>query len=184
MSQETGANGAARHETHTKPISSSREVPVIEAAVRNRTAKELRYTRPTARRGDTPKLAELHGGARAEVLAWGGGDLSDLEGSMTQNLAMTPATDLASCGARRLRTMSANDRATVPAVAQTASAERMRRHRQRRRDGLRVVSLQIREGEVAALVRRGLLAPEARNDPDAVVSALYVLLDRTLGVGP
>jgi hypothetical protein len=72
--------------------------------------------------------------------------------------------------------MSADDPVTVPAVAQTASAERMRRSRQHRRAGLRVVSLELHETEVAALVARKLLPPDARNDANAIAGALYHFL--------
>jgi hypothetical protein len=57
----------------------------------------------------------------------------------------------------------------------------MRRHRQRRRDGLRCLTIQIRETEVDALIRGGLLRPETRNDANAIIKALYVYLDHTLG---
>jgi hypothetical protein len=76
--------------------------------------------------------------------------------------------------------MSANDRVTLPSIAQTASAERMRRSRQRRRAGLRVVSLELHETEVDALIARKLLPPDARNDANAIAVALYEFYYRTL----
>ena len=49
-------------------------------------------------------------------------------------------------------------------VANTRSpAERMHRHRERRRDGLRTFRVDLRETEVDELVRRGLLKPERRH---------------------
>jgi len=69
---------------------------------------------------------------------------------------------------------------TEPATC-TAAAERMRRHRQRRRDGLRCLIIELRETEIDALIRNGLLAPENRHDYDSVQSALYAFLDRALG---
>jgi hypothetical protein len=66
----------------------------------------------------------------------------------------------------------------------SAAAERMRRHRQRRRDGLRCLFIELRETEVAALISKGLLDAEMRNDPTAVVEALYEHLDRTLDARP
>jgi hypothetical protein len=60
----------------------------------------------------------------------------------------------------------------------------MRAHRQRRRDGLRCVTLEIRDGEVDALVRKQLLKPETRNDLSAIIDAFYVFLDRTLDAMP
>jgi hypothetical protein len=43
----------------------------------------------------------------------------------------------------------------------SAAAERMRRHRDRRRKRLRCVTIELRESEIVALVRRGLLHPAA-----------------------
>jgi len=66
-------------------------------------------------------------------------------------------------------------------ATRTAAAERMRRHRQRRRDGLRCLIIELRETEIDALIRNGLLQPENRHDYDSVQSALYAFLDRALG---
>jgi hypothetical protein len=57
------------------------------------------------------------------------------------------------------------------------AVERMRRHRKRRRNGLRCLPIEI--SDIEGL--KGLLAAEIRNDPSAIVSALYKHLDRTLG---
>jgi hypothetical protein len=54
----------------------------------------------------------------------------------------------------------------------------MRRHRQRRREGLRSLSIELRETEIDALIRAGLLEEQSRDDSNAVVGALYGLLDR------
>ena len=56
----------------------------------------------------------------------------------------------------------------------------MRRHRQRRRDGLRCLVLELRETEIDAPARKGLLKPELRNDTSAIIDALYAHLDRTI----
>ncbi len=61
------------------------------------------------------------------------------------------------------------------------AAERMRRHRQRYRDGLRCLHVELRETEIDILIRKGLLKAETRNSPHAVCQALYAHLDRTLG---
>jgi hypothetical protein len=66
-------------------------------------------------------------------------------------------------------------------AAPSAAAERMRRHRQRRRDGLRCLIIELRETEINALIRKGLLGAENRHDYDSVQSALYAFLDRALG---
>jgi hypothetical protein len=58
----------------------------------------------------------------------------------------------------------------------------MRRHRERRRDGLRCLTIEVRETEIDALIRKGLLRAEMRNDQNAVSEAPYAYLDRTLGV--
>ena len=74
----------------------------------------------------------------------------------------------------------------VSSTAKTRSpaAERMRLHRERRRDGLRCLVIELRETEINALVRIGMLTQETRNDPHAVRKALYAYLDRTLGFTP
>ena len=46
-------------------------------------------------------------------------------------------------------------------------AARMRLLRQRRRDGLRVIPLEIRDTEIAMLLERGLLARAEHDDPIA-----------------
>ena len=67
-----------------------------------------------------------------------------------------------------------------PAVV-SSSADRMRRHRQRRRNGLRCLTIELRETEIDALVSNQLLKADARNDLRAVREALYAHLDNTLG---
>jgi hypothetical protein len=66
------------------------------------------------------------------------------------------------------------------AARSAAGAERVRIHRQRRREGLRCVTLEIRDSEINALVRRQLLKPESCSDLNAIVAALYVFLARAL----
>jgi hypothetical protein len=60
------------------------------------------------------------------------------------------------------------------------AAQRMRLHRERRRRGLRCLMIQLRETEVDALIRGGLLEYETRNDRNAIVKALYSHFSRTL----
>jgi len=76
--------------------------------------------------------------------------------------------------------LTASPPTTEPA-ARSATAERMRRHRQRRRDGLRCLVIELRETEIDVLIRKGLLKPETRNDTSAIIDALYAHLDHTLG---
>jgi hypothetical protein len=59
----------------------------------------------------------------------------------------------------------------------------MRLHRARKRSGLRCLTLEIRETEIAALIRNGLLSPDSGQDSTAIRSAIYALLDRHLGGG-
>ena len=66
------------------------------------------------------------------------------------------------------------------ATALSAAALRMRRHRERRRDGLRCMTIELRETEVTALIRKGFLKEDAGNDDRAVKSAFYGFLDRAL----
>ena len=61
------------------------------------------------------------------------------------------------------------------------AAKRMRRHRQRRRDGLRYLTIERAKPEIDALILKELLKPEMPNDAGAVADALYAHLDRTLG---
>jgi hypothetical protein len=70
---------------------------------------------------------------------------------------------------------------TTEPVTGTAAAHRMRRHRQRRRDGLRCLVIELRETEIDELICKGLLKPETRNDTSAIIDALYAHLDHTLG---
>ena len=70
--------------------------------------------------------------------------------------------------------MTAIPPTTEPAFA----AERMR---QRRRDGLRCLVIELRETEIDVLIRKGLLKPETRNDTSAIIDALYAHLGHTLG---
>jgi hypothetical protein len=65
-------------------------------------------------------------------------------------------------------------------VSPTPAAERMRRHRERRREGLRCLWVELHEIELDALVREGLLQLESRHDENAIADALYAHLDRTL----
>jgi hypothetical protein len=69
---------------------------------------------------------------------------------------------------------------TNETVAQSTAAERMRRHRECRRDGLRCLIIELRETEIDALFGMGLLTTEMRNDPNAISEALYAHLEQTL----
>ena len=72
-------------------------------------------------------------------------------------------------------TISAEPTACSPA------AERMRLHRERRRQGWRCFMIALHATEMDALVAMGLLKSETRDDPQAISEALSAHLDRTLG---
>lgn len=57
----------------------------------------------------------------------------------------------------------------------------MKLFRERRKDGLRCVMIEIRNEEIEGLVQRRLLNDVARNDREAIKAALYRHLDATLG---
>ncbi len=72
------------------------------------------------------------------------------------------------------------DAATVAAAAEgraSASAERMRRSRERQRKGLRCLTIELRETEIDALVRRDRLSNDDRANLTAIRTAIYAFLD-------
>ena len=71
-----------------------------------------------------------------------------------------------------------------PSPSRSPAAERMRLYRERRRSGLRCLTIELRETEIDALIRRGLLKSETRNVDAEIIRALYAHLDRTLGQMP
>jgi hypothetical protein len=70
---------------------------------------------------------------------------------------------------------------TSESVPRSLAAERMRTHRQRRKDGLRCVTIELRETEIEALARNGFLKTDARNDLRSIELALYEFLECALG---
>ena len=60
---------------------------------------------------------------------------------------------------------------TNPPVAFSAAAKRMRYHRERRREGLRCVTIELRETEIDELIRRKLLQADVRNDVHGIRNA-------------
>ncbi len=61
-----------------------------------------------------------------------------------------------------------------------SSADRMRRTRQRRRQGLRCITIELREREIDALIRRKRLSAGDRANLAAIRKALYGFLDANL----
>jgi hypothetical protein len=62
-----------------------------------------------------------------------------------------------------------------------AATERMRRCRARRRAGYRCVTVEIHDTEIDGLVRHGLLRVDDRNNPDAILAAVYEHFEPLIG---
>jgi hypothetical protein len=62
----------------------------------------------------------------------------------------------------------------------SSGAERMARHRRRRKEGLRCLTVVLREAEIDTLIRRQRLPAESRSDLPTVKKALYGFLDDML----
>ena len=69
----------------------------------------------------------------------------------------------------------------TPKIARGGAAERMRRSRQRRRNGLRCYRLELHDRDIEGLVRRGLLLASEQTNRNAIIKAMYAFFDRTLG---
>ena len=63
---------------------------------------------------------------------------------------------------------------TAPPATRSTAAERMRAHRQRQRDGMRCLTIEIRDEELDALIGKGMLKADARNDADAISTAPWM----------
>ena len=70
----------------------------------------------------------------------------------------------------------------APRQDASPAALRMRRSRERQRDGMRCLTIELRETEIDALIHEGCLFPGARDDRNSIARALYVFLGRTLKV--
>jgi hypothetical protein len=80
--------------------------------------------------------------------------------------------------------MSDDAEGATMSINRSPAAERMRRYRERRRDGLRCLTIELRETEIDVLIGKGMLKADARNDQHAIRNALYAHLDRTLDESP
>jgi len=67
-----------------------------------------------------------------------------------------------------------------PIQPRSPGAERVARHRRRRKKGLLCITVELRQSEIDALIHRRRLAPESRGDLLAVRKALYSFLDDML----
>jgi hypothetical protein len=79
------------------------------------------------------------------------------------------------------RTASASSDTSLDQRARSAAAERMRLYRQRRRDGVRCVLIELRDFEIGDLISLGLLRYETRNNIQAIEHALHKLVDQAMG---
>jgi hypothetical protein len=70
--------------------------------------------------------------------------------------------------------------ATAEIINRSPAAERMRAHRDRKKSGMRCVMLELRETEIDALIRKGFLKADARNDKSQITDALYAYFDHEL----
>ena len=57
-----------------------------------------------------------------------------------------------------------------------SSTERSRRHRRRRRDGTRCITVHVNKSDLEALIARGHLLEEASQDPAAIKAAVEGLM--------
>lgn len=60
------------------------------------------------------------------------------------------------------------------------AAERMRLHRERRKQGMRCIMIEVRETEIDTLIKTGLLKPDRRDDRTGIAEAIYSLFEREL----
>jgi hypothetical protein len=64
-----------------------------------------------------------------------------------------------------------------PLAKKSTAAERMRRHRARRRSGCRCITVEVADIDIDGLIRLRHLDPRDRNDLVAIGDALYRLFD-------
>ena len=70
--------------------------------------------------------------------------------------------------------------ASAEIISRSSAAERMKLHRERKKKGMRCLTVELRETEIDALIRQGFLKADTRNDAETIVDALYAFLDREL----
>lgn len=73
-----------------------------------------------------------------------------------------------------------NLQASVETINRSSSAERMRQHRERKKSGMRCLMIELRETEINALIQKGFLNADARNDKSEIADAIYAYFDREL----
>jgi hypothetical protein len=65
-------------------------------------------------------------------------------------------------------------------LSRSASAARMRQHRERRRKRMCCLTIELRDSEIEEFIRRKRLSPEDRNDPGALRRTIHTYLDDSL----
>ena len=70
--------------------------------------------------------------------------------------------------------------ANLPVRSSTSAAERMRLYRKRRRRGMRTVRILLHVTDIEALIRKGYLDHQPRDDRDAVGFAISSFVDDAL----
>jgi hypothetical protein len=70
--------------------------------------------------------------------------------------------------------------ASAEPINRSRAAERMRAHRDRKKSGMCCVMLELRATEIDALIQKGFLKADARNDKSEIADALYSYFDREL----
>jgi hypothetical protein len=70
--------------------------------------------------------------------------------------------------------------ATIEPINRSSAAERMRVHRERKKSGMRCAMIELRETEIDALIRKGFLKSDARNDKTQITDAIYAYFDQEL----
>jgi hypothetical protein len=69
---------------------------------------------------------------------------------------------------------------TLQPITPSPAAERMRLHRERKKNGMRCLMIELRETEIDALIRKGFLTADTRNDTSEIIDAIYAYFDREL----
>ena len=69
---------------------------------------------------------------------------------------------------------------TVEFINRSPAAERMRLHRERKKNGMRCLMIELRETEIDVLIRKGFLTADTRNDTSEIIDAIYAYFDREL----
>ena len=70
--------------------------------------------------------------------------------------------------------------ATVEPINRSPAADRMRLHRERKKNGMRCLMIELRETEIDVLIRKGFLTADTRNDTSEIIDAIYAYFDREL----